>query len=152
MALGGGVELGDFSPAAFSRLASLSLMASLSLAISCESCSILSCCALSSTLIASSSLGTEEVPLVFLSWATRNEKGAKNMINEINVRFASIDHLSTTSKRSAQPGKRRRLAFGVWRLALGAWRLAVGGPKGQGSLAQACMKPNLSRPRCEKVF
>jgi hypothetical protein len=43
-----------------------------------------------------------------LSWATRNERGAKNMINEMKVRFASIAHLSTTSKRSAQPGKHGR--------------------------------------------
>src|SRR5258708_35067684 len=74
-----------------------------------------SCWGLGSCLIAWSSRWTEEVRLVFLSWATRTEKGAKNMINEINVRFASIAHLSTTSKRSAQPGKRRRVGVSAGR-------------------------------------
>src|SRR5258708_22801688 len=74
-----------------------------------------SCWGLGSCLIAWSSRWTEEVRLVFLSWATRTEKGAKNMINEINVRFASIAHLSTTSKRSAQPGKRRRVGVHLGR-------------------------------------
>jgi molybdopterin-binding protein len=65
--------------------------------------------------MASSSLWTEEAPLVFLSWATRNEKGAKNKTNQMKVRFASIAHLSTTGERSAQPGKHWRIGVAACR-------------------------------------